>query len=80
MAGVSVSCLQWNPNLQQSNLLVVSLSDGSLHLISVKDDVTVVFTKSDIHATSCESRNNLCSVSCVLSKSRCNFVDHYISK
>lgn len=42
---VHLLCLQWNPAVPDIHVLAVSLSDR-LCLLQVKDDVTVVETKS----------------------------------
>ena len=50
--GAGLCGLQWNPNVDNVDLLIVSLSTGSLLLLSVKEDVRVVCANPNIHALS----------------------------
>ena len=74
LSGVSVSCLQWNPSLQHSSLLAVALSTGSLHLLSVKEDVSVLFQDHSLNTTSRESLLVCQSSSQAVCLSRCQDV------
>lgn len=51
---VQLSGLSWNPAVEFTHLLVISLSSGQLQLLEVKNDVKVVHAKPGIAANASE--------------------------
>lgn len=64
---VDLCAAQWNPSNEYPDLLAVSLSSGLLQLLCIKDDVSVVCSKADVHAVSGKGNLGLVYHCCVKS-------------